>query len=113
MGDTEAGALVVDRPVASSLAHELLHVMTGVDDNRDEKPLDTRPVALPTGAAPGCSDPTCAGSVLNSFPFFRNLSVGNATLAACEPPVPISSTEELCERALGGFNCTIDLDFTD
>jgi hypothetical protein len=119
-GDTEAGALVVDRPVGGSLLHELLHILTAVDDNSDEKADGPRPVALPTAGTPGCTDPTCDGSVFNSFPFFRNLAPGNATLKAIDVPgsedcngASITSTEQLCQRALEGFNCAFELDFTD
>lgn len=119
-GDTEAGALVVDRPVGGSLLHELLHILTAVDDNSDEKADGPRPVALPTAGTPGCTDPTCDGSVFNSFPFFRNLAPGNATPKAIDVPgsedcngASITSTEQLCQRALEGFNCAFELDFTD
>lgn len=102
LGDTEAGALAVDRPVVNGLVHELLHVSVGSSDNPAEDAVGARPVALPTGMA----------SSMNSFPFFRSLNPGGAALTHCAGG-NLSSVEDFCERALEGFSCFTDFDFTD
>jgi len=102
-GDLEGDTLQVDRPVGSSLAHELVHVLGAVQDNFREVGFDP---ALPAPDAP---------SITNSFPFFRSLAVG-------EPGSPVQAADDcalglefvptgqagldaLCTRALNGFSC--------
>lgn len=100
--DTEPEARLIDRPVASSLMHELVHVATAADDNTNPNEVV------------GPLDP---GSVLNSSPTFSSLTVGNAQITACrmEVAVPVDDTEDLCIRALEGFICGPSpvFDFTD
>jgi len=106
-GDLEAGPLKRDRPVASSLAHELVHVLGAVQDNRDEEPdpPNDQPVALPTPGEP---------SVMNSFPFFRSLEVGGLDSGVAVPddcdvtgevPNGQAGVDFICTRALNGFSC--------
>jgi len=100
-GDVEAGPLKKDRPVASSLAHELAHVLAGVQDNANEvSPFNGQPVDLPLPGQP---------SVMNSFPFFRSLDVGSGTeVQDCEGALIGTGqpgTNTMCTRALNGYEC--------
>lgn len=93
--DLEAGALRIDRPVASSLAHELGHAAAGVGDNEDEQ------------KQPGLSLPKNEPSIMNSFPFFRSLSFGGASTncSSSSGPVTTTTTQAFCGRLLNGFSC--------
>jgi len=100
-GDVEAGPLRKDRPVASSLAHELAHVLAGVQDNANEvSPFNGQPVDLPLPGQP---------SVMNTFPFFRSLDVGSGTeVQDCEGALIGTGqpgTNTMCTRALNGYRC--------
>lgn len=110
-GDLEGDTLQVDRPVASSLAHELMHVLAGVQDNANEvAPGNGEPLDLPTPGQP---------SVMNSFPFFRSLSVGSGALVRdCDEGsigMDPSGTDAICSRALDGYACALagPFDFTE
>lgn len=106
-GDLEAGALKTARPVASSLAHELAHVLGGVQDSGAEQiGSGTQSFAFP---AP--SDP----SVMNSFPFFRSLRIGSTAPVDCvEAAGGVPSTAVLCGRILNGYTCGGPaIDFTE
>lgn len=106
-GDLEAGALRTARPVASSLAHELVHVLAGVQDSAAEQiGSGSQSFAFPV---PG--DP----SVMNSFPFFRSLRIGSTAPADCVGTAGgVPTTAALCGRILNGYTCGGPaIDFTE
>jgi hypothetical protein len=111
LGDSETGALGTDRPVLSSLAHEFVHIIAGIQDNAEEEgEAQGLPMALPLG--PDFS------SLMNSFPFFRSLVLGSASSAECPPFAPkVSSLDEICQRILVGYECPASagerLDYTE
>lgn len=104
--DLEAGALMVDRPVVSSLTHELLHVAAGVQDVVGEEPIPNRP-ALPAAGAP---------SAMNSFPYFRSLQIAPSSVDDCSG-VPVANTDAICGRILNGYTCagtgSFSFDYTE
>ena len=111
--DLEAGTLKVDRPVMSSFSHELMHVIAAIDDNANEKPANpptsNQPIHLPTPTQP---------SLMNSFPFFRSLAIGNASVGdSCDPSVIVSGKAGLdlaCKRVLSSSTCPLGVfDFTE
>jgi len=105
--DLEAGSLKTARPVASSLAHELVHVLAGVQDSAAERiGSGSQSFAFPV---PG--DP----SVMNSFPFFRSLQIGSTAPADCVGTAGgVPSTAALCGRILNGYTCDSPaIDFTE
>ena len=107
--DLEAGTLRTARPVASSLAHELVHVLGGVQDSAAEAATIDRPFAFPAPADP---------SVMNSFPFFRSLRVGSTVLTDCSGQATgdVPDTTELCRRVVSGYACGAGrpaIDFTE
>ena len=94
----------------SNLGHEFVHLLAGVSDNKNEQPP-----GFPVGLPPGPD----GASLMNSSPFFRSLALGGASAPICGfpgAPVPVSSTEEICERVLDGYTCpgsSTTLDFTE
>lgn len=113
-GDLEGDSLQVDRPVASSLAHELVHVLGAVEDNADEVADIPN---LPTQGSP---------SVMNSFPFFRSLEVGDPGSQVTLPdscalvgggiPNGQAGIDAICTRVLDGFSSCLGngpFDFTE
>lgn len=104
--DLEAGTLRTARPVASSLAHELVHVLGGVQDSAAEAATIDRPFAFPAPEDP---------SVMNSFPFFRSLRIGSTAPANCAGSAGgVPTTTALCGRILNGYACEGPaIDFTE
>jgi len=108
--DLEAGSLRTARPVASSLAHELAHVLAGVQDTAAEALGSSEiPFAFPDPSNP---------SVMNTFPFFRSLQVGSTVLTDCseQEAGDVSDTTELCRRIVSGYACGTGIpaiDFTE
>jgi hypothetical protein len=109
--DLEAGPLEIDRPVASSLAHELGHAAAGVSDDLAELPRPGVP-ALPNSATP---------SLMNTFPYFRTLDLAKGGVIDCNLNSLGSGpqTSNSCSRLLSGFSCqnsvpsNVPLDFTE
>lgn len=110
-GDLEGDSLQQARPVASSLAHELVHVAAGIQDNANEVAvINGQPLDLPTPAQP---------SVMNSFPFFRSLRIGSGTFVRdCDEGflgAGAAGDDAMCARMLGGYTCAASsfFDFTE
>jgi len=103
--DLEGGALRIDRPVASSLTHELVHVAAAVHDSENEDP-SVLPIAHPATSAP---------SIMNSFPYYRALNIPDTSVAECDDPLGSVDTLTVCRRILDGYDCAgyPDIQFTE
>lgn len=77
----------------------------GLQDNLNEQPQPGIPL-LPT---PG------EASLMNTFPYFRSLSIGNAVINDCGGNQISSNPAVICARLIDGFACpaSIPVDYTE